>query len=149
MRLLILIGGLLLSSCTNLSSQEEELMNAIERAVILSPPMKSLDAYGRYYRYAEPGNIAAVYLIPAPSSEPEGCSVMTENDMRDCTAEEVDELRQRAATEVPRELPAGARRWVDKATEIPEINDGGCQQVNILYDVATRRFLRLECNGEA
>ncbi|HKX88013.1 MAG TPA: hypothetical protein VJM13_02285, partial [Sphingopyxis sp.] len=119
-------------------------------AIALPPAAEPLDAYGRYYRYAEPGKVAAVFLIPIPPRDTDGCSVVTRSSgMRDCTAAEIEEIRDRDAAVAARQLAAGKRRWMPAATDIPEISDGGCMQINILYEVAARRFLFVACNGDA
>ena len=39
------------------------------------------------------------------------------------------------------------RSWVSRPADFPVIFDGGCSVVNIVYDLETRSFLRVACNG--
>jgi hypothetical protein len=52
---------------------------------------------------------------------------------------------------VVRDMKQDARPGIRIVTErdIPEIDDGGCHQVNIDYDVATDTITRIRCNGQA
>lgn len=40
-------------------------------------------------------------------------------------------------------------RRVDRWDHLPGIADGGCAQVNVLWDVARRRLVHVNCNGLA
>jgi len=46
-------------------------------------------------------------------------------------------------------LEAGQRQWLADYQEFPGILDGGCLVVDVLFNPATRKFERVECNGEA
>lgn len=48
-----------------------------------------------------------------------------------------------------RRPPAGRRRWFDDPADIPMIFYGGCSQVNVEYNLATRRVVTVSCNGLA
>jgi hypothetical protein len=54
-------------------------------------------------------------------------------------------------TAVVKDMHQDARPGVRIVTErdIPEIEDGGCHQVNLEYDVATDSITRIRCNGVA
>jgi hypothetical protein len=54
-------------------------------------------------------------------------------------------------TAVVKDMHQDARPGVRIVTErdIPEIEDGGCHQVNVEYDVATDTITRIRCNGQA
>ena len=48
-----------------------------------------------------------------------------------------------------RQTPAGQRRWFDDPADIPIIFDGGCSQVNIEYDLTSRKVVTVSCNDLA
>jgi hypothetical protein len=52
---------------------------------------------------------------------------------------------------VVKDMHQDARPGIRLVTErdIPEIEDGGCHQVNLEYDVATDAVTRIRCNGQA
>ena len=41
------------------------------------------------------------------------------------------------------------RVWVSRPADFPVVFDGGCSVVNVAWDLETRSFLRVTCNGEA
>lgn len=47
------------------------------------------------------------------------------------------------------ETPAGHRRWFAKPIDLPSMSDGGCMQISVAYDIASRRITRAVCNGYA
>ena len=54
-------------------------------------------------------------------------------------------------TAVVKDMHQDSRPGIRIVTErdIPEIDDGGCHQVNVEYDVATDTVTRIRCNGQA
>jgi hypothetical protein len=44
---------------------------------------------------------------------------------------------------------AGESRWLDRADDMPIRFDGGCSQINILFDLRTREVEQAFCNGSA
>ncbi len=48
-----------------------------------------------------------------------------------------------------RQPPAGRKRWFDDPADMPMIFDGGCTQVNVEYDLTTRKVVAVSCNGLA
>jgi|GEM_PF-651760 len=48
-----------------------------------------------------------------------------------------------------RQPPAGRKRWFDDPADMPMIFDGGCTQVNVEYDLTTRKVVAVLCNGLA
>lgn len=48
-----------------------------------------------------------------------------------------------------RRISAARRRWFDDPVDMPMIHDGGCTQVNIEYDLTTRKVVAASCNGLA
>ncbi len=55
------------------------------------------------------------------------------------------------ATGVVRDMKQDPRPGIRIVTarEVPEIDDGGCSQVNVEFDVASDTVTRVRCNGQA
>jgi len=114
---------------------------------------RPLANYGRNYALDRDGKVIGTYLIPlgldTPGSD-EVCEVELEDfQSRPCTQQEMNELSEGKAEYAASETPAGTSRWVEDPRDLPGVNDGGCTQITIEYEISTRRFLRVECNGEA
>lgn len=131
------------------SRSHEALMDKIERAVVLPKGAKPLNAYGRNYAFSGRDKVVATYLLPsAPLDMSEGCDVMLEDGKsRPCTKKEIAKAAKSDASNVAAQTPAGKRRWYDSVRSLPEISDGGCMQVRVEYDIATRHVSTATCNG--
>ncbi|MDB5707902.1 MAG: hypothetical protein JWN66_5018 [Sphingomonas bacterium] len=142
---------LLLAAAAPLPNRHDALMDEIERTVRLPKSANPLSSYGKSYAFAKPGKVMAIYLIPEPLHDPSlGCAVITEDlGSRPCTSQEIKESRDRDARSVADQVGAGKRRWLDDPRDLPDISDGGCTQITIEYDVASKRFLHVACNGLA
>lgn len=126
-------------------------MNRIERVLVLPKGAKPLSAYGRNYALSGSDKVVATYLIPFPSLDPSvGCEVMLEDfNSRPCTKKEIRELDKSNADSVAAQAPAGKRRWFASREGLPFINDGGCMQVNVEYDIPSQQITATFCNGYA
>jgi hypothetical protein len=135
---------MLVSGCSSPQERKREaLMNKIEKQVQLPKGARPLSEYARYYADKGDGVVAAVFLIPlSDEMRPgEGCEELLENF---------------ASREVPCEpmqfewaMPAGERRWFKDQRDLPWINDGGCAQVDVEFNIAKSTVKYVECNGEA
>jgi hypothetical protein len=143
---------LAVSGCNHAPSREATLMDEIERSVVLPKSAEPLSAYGRNYAFADQGRVVvATYLIPSPPI-PVGkrCQVMLANgSLRPCTKEQIAEQVSSDARAAAAETPAGRRRWFRTPNDLPYISDGGCQQVDVQFDIASHRILAVACNGIA
>ena len=153
MKLNILFIGLpmVLCAAADRPSERQALTDEIERAITLPDGAQPLNAYGRNYAFDGQGKVVATYLIPLlNTSLDEGCEVMLDNfESRPCTQNEIRELADAGASMAASQTPAGEVRWHDSPKSLHFINDGGCPQINVEYDVTARRVLAVECNGEA
>lgn len=128
--------------------RERAVMDAIERSIVLPAKARLLAAYGRNYAWADRTHVVATYLLPRPSSPPaEQCRVMQDSVMRPCSSREIADIARQEAEARAAETPAGHRRWFARPRDMPMIFDGGCAQVNIVYDVAGRQITQVMCNG--
>jgi hypothetical protein len=144
----LLSATLCVAACSQApESRETAIMNEIEQAVVLPRDAKPLEKYGRNYAPAGGGKVLATYLIPFPPLErSKGCEVMENWASRPCTEKEIEASDART---VEAQTPAGKRRWFNDPRSLPFINDGGCTQVSVEYNVTTHRILTVGCNGEA
>ena len=129
--------------------RENRLMDEIERTVALPTGAGPLSAYGRYYAYEGRGKVLAIYLVPEPSVG-NSCEIFTiHRGSRPCNRREIQEMKRRHARAAGLRVPAGKRRWYGDSRDLPQIADGGCMQITIEYDVASKRVLGVACNGIA
>ncbi len=123
------IPALLLVANASEGGRERALMDEIESSVRLPTGAHPIADYGRYYAFDGMDKVRAVYLVPLvlPRS-----------------------LRARGSRQDwVNDLPADKRRWEGRADRLPHVFDGGCMMVTIEYDIATKRFLRVDCDGNA
>lgn len=127
------------------SPTNRELMDDIESTIVLPPDAKPWNAYGRNYALWDNGQVVAIYLVPERTlTESYSC---VHGDGVVCSKAEVrkiveDNRKRRAAY-----AAANEQRWFDNKSDLPAINDGGCNQITIRYDIKARRFLWAGCNG--
>lgn len=130
-------------------SDQDALMDEIERKVRLPAEAEPLDAYGRYYAFSGRRRVEARYLLPPEPETPDPLPA-------DWGCEEVVALGNEIETrEIPcppdRDLShflrAGQRRWVAHRKAIPMIFDGGCRVVHVTFDLKTREVEPAFCNG--
>lgn len=133
------------------STRQQQLMDEVERSVILPKDAKPLNAYGRNYAFSGKTKVVATYLIPFPPRDrSDGCDVLLKNfDTRPCTKKEIAESVRSDARSVAAQTPAGSRRWYRSPDSLPFIDDGGCMQINVEYDIAAHHVVRVSCNGYA
>ena len=132
-------------------TRQQQLMDEVERSVVLPKGAQPLNAYGRNYAFSGKGKVVATYLIPFPPFDmSDGCDVMLKNfDSRPCTKKEIAESVRSNARGVAAQTPAGSRRWYRSPNSLPFINDGGCLQISVEYDIAAHHIVRVSCNGYA
>ena len=135
---------ILLAGCSTPEERKHKaLMDQIENQVQLPKGAHALGDYARYYTHDENGDVHGVYLIPF-NDEPrpgEGCEELGSN------------LTGRNVSCPPGQsqdaLAAGKRRWVDDRRNIPFIMDGGCMEVDVIFDASKGRIKSAYCNGVA
>lgn len=132
-------------------SREQGVMDAIERSIVLPQKAWPFAAYGRNYAWSDATHVVATYILPSlPSVPREGCDLLTDDfKTRPCTPEENAEMDRQETQFRTAETPAGQRRWFAKPIDLPSMSDGGCMQISVAYDIASRRITRAVCNGHA
>ncbi|WP_426259814.1 hypothetical protein [Sphingomonas sp. DC1100-1] len=132
-------------------SREQAVMDAIERSIVLPQKAWPFAAYGRNYAWSDTTHVVATYILPSLPSDPrEGCDLLTDDfKTRPCTPEKNAEMDRQETQFLTAETPAGNRRWFAQPIDLPSIDDGGCIQVTVQYDVVSRSITRAQCNGYA
>jgi hypothetical protein len=141
------------AACAEQSSEQDALMNAIERSVTMPAGAGKLDDYLRNYAIGPDGKVVAIYVTPhqpPAAGEDVGCDVMLEDlESRPCTAAEEAELVADDQASAVTQGAAGQSRWFEDYRELPTILDGGCDVITIIYDPHAKQVESAECNGEA
>jgi len=140
------------TACQAQGDGHQALMDEIERDVQMPKYARPLNAYGRSYALVGPDKVRAVYLLPLPPFpyRANQCSTITpDGKLRRCTEAEIEQGRHQDEQIANSRPAAGRQRWFDNPENLPEINDGGCMQITVEYEIVTKRFLRVECNGNA
>ena len=65
---------------------------------------------------------------------------------RPCTIEEIDEIKQQNLVAAARFGLENESRWFAHHLKLPIINDGGCDQIEIVFDPPTGKVESAVCN---
>ena len=145
MRSAILVtAAILLINCSSPGERKQNaLMDKIEEQVQLPEGARPLGDYARYYTYGKNGDVHGVYLIPF-NDEPrpgESCEKLIANfTSRDVPCPPMQS---------PDALAVGKRQWLEDRRDLPFVNDGGCMEVDVVFDPSKARVKSVDCNGTA
>lgn len=134
-------------------SDEEAVMRTIESAVQLPDDAKALEYYSRNYALRPDGKVIAVYVRPhlmeARDSD-YNCEVMLEDfGSRPCTEVEKGGALARDQAMAERFGQSGQSRWLEDYRDLPNISDGGCDLIEIIFDPQSQMIESTQCNGDA
>jgi hypothetical protein len=136
-------------------SENDRLMDEIERQVRLPAGASPLQQYARHYALdtqgkegAGRGKVVGYYLLPfpdAPEGPDIGCSEMVNRNGQEIA------VKVTCPPDVHRqdEVGAGNRRWYKSVADLPFINDGECEMVTVIYDPSQKKVEATICNVEA
>ncbi len=118
---------------------------AVALAVIARAGALALSQYGQNYAMAENGQVVAVFLVPpkeftAKTYCMDGSGKACGKSVRSKVAEDIKIARSKIATE-------GRKRWFASPTDLPNVADGGCSRISIVYDIRLGRVLSTACNA--
>jgi hypothetical protein len=133
------------------SQRQNMLMDEIERTVALPKGARPFGAYAHNYAFNGADKVRAIYLVPEPPLKlNDGCEELLEHGRaRPCRQRELQRMAREDRRRIATQTPAGQRRWYKDKRAMPEINDGGCMQVTIEYDIRAHRASYVGCNGYA
>ncbi|WP_179042531.1 hypothetical protein [Sphingobium lactosutens] len=139
---LALPAMLLTVSCTSSEQRRHlEIMDAIEHAVQIPSGAGPMSQFARTYKYASPTRVVAFYFIPDETTDELFCEGAKEGGPKNGQV--------LLGCPPPDGMKAGERRWLNNDVFLPDINDGGCNYIDIEYDLKSKLFIRAECHGEA
>jgi hypothetical protein len=123
--------------------RQQRVMDEIEGRVALPRGAHKLSDYARFYGDVPGGKVAATYVIarPAEPASREGCTTVDANGAGEdgpCPA---------MPAWPSGGVGAGQRKWVRAGEHMPFMADGGCAQIDIVYDPRRRVFEAVACNG--
>ncbi len=136
----VLAAILALLSCTSDEDRRRiELMDAIENRIHLPVGAGPIARFARTYRFAAPDRVVGSYFTPDTAYYRSSC----------------EEARRGGRTNgqvvllcpPPEGMTAGERRWFDDDVHLPVVDDGGCDYIDVEYDVRTRTFALAHCHG--
>lgn len=142
------------AACSQEQASEHELvMRTIEAAVKLPAEAKALDKYSRNYALRPDGKVVGIYVIPRSTegrASDDGCEVLLKDlGSRPCTDAEKKTIADEEKTAAELFGQANQSRWFDDYRDLPMILDGGCDQIEIVFDPRSRAIQSAQCNGEA
>lgn len=127
------------------SPQEErehfELMDAIESKVQLPSRAGLLQDYARAYKYTSSTRVVAIYFRPFNGQDLWFCeSAKTYGS---------NNGQILLGCPPPDGMERNERRWLGSEVLLPVADDGGCDYINLVYDLTAKRVTSTTCNGEA
>jgi hypothetical protein len=130
----LMMAALFAAAASAAPPPDRATIATIERLVKLPAGARPLRSYDRWYLYR---TVSGRRMV-------EGLYLGTEyEDMRERQARNDPEFWKAASQQRP-----GRVHPVSNAWEMPAgIDDGGCDEVHVLYDVAAGRVTRVACNG--
>ncbi|MFY7745686.1 MAG: hypothetical protein ACOVQY_09670 [Erythrobacter sp.] len=128
------------------AAEQSAVIKRIEASIGLPPSAASMDEYSRNYGMRGDGKVLGVYAKRRNLS-------VSDDICKGCTEEQRQE-RQRLAKEtedwwVERYAPTGESRWIGNFDDYPSLMDGGCLQIQVIYDLAKQHVEGVWCNGVA
>ena len=143
-RALIPVAVIVLSACSSPEGREQQaMMDLIEAKVRLPGSAEPLSRYARYYADMGDGTVKGVYLVfcddaPRPGEACEELAADGSSRVVPCPDFRPDW-----------QIPAGDRTWLADRRKLPGINDGGCMEVDVIFDRAKSEVVSVVCNGAA
>lgn len=141
-RRIVIAVALGLAGC-KASNNEAVIIAAIESEVRLPVDAHPLNAYARFYAYGPNDVVVGNYLIPPSGPDLKLCE-------EEKAIEKKENMKGQSGSQYclpPRGVRAGEHRWMADYKWLPGGHDGGCNFIDVIYDLASERFLKVECHG--
>lgn len=119
--------------------QHTALMQTIENNLRLPQEAGKIEKFGRAYKFGSPNRVEAFYFVPN-----------VQHDDRFCEGAKGGGRTNGQivlACPPPDGMKAGERRWFDNDVHLPSVNDGGCNYVDVVYDIRLRKVFSARCHG--
>ncbi|WP_337847338.1 hypothetical protein [Sphingomonas sp.] len=142
------------AACSQQQAPEPDLvMRTIEAVVKLPADAKPLDKYSRNYALRPDGKIVGIYVIPRLTEGQGGkddCEVILKDlGSRPCTEAEKKKIADEEKAIAELFGQANQSRWFEDYRDLPMLLDGGCDQIEIVFDPNSRAIQSAQCNGNA
>lgn len=135
-----LFAILCFSACSSPEERRQAaIMDSIEQQVKLSADAEPIERYARTYAFKSRDRVSAVYFLPDLAND-EACRVAKGYGPKSAGA--VARL-----CPPPDGMKAGERRWFRDADSLPLISDGGCQNIDVEFDLNAGSVIFAHCQG--
>lgn len=125
---------LLVSFSTPERGEHDDLMDYIEKSIVLPNGALPLDKYARYYTEYRDSVIVGAYTTDIETREADfGCSEMLENF-------ETKDVKCPALADAK----LGERRWV-AMVDYPAVAANDCHAIQLIFNKVTRKFVDVAC----
>jgi len=158
MRIILIIAIVAaLTGCTSNMSDQTQIMRMIETRIQLPEGAEPIEAYSRNYAKLSDQKVRAIFIEPYEPSpidqtEDYGCEVLDgidengEFESRPCTGDELEETQGLDKAISESHGKANVSRWFKNSNELPGMDDGGCSQIEIIFDLRSDSFETIRCN---
>ena len=121
--------------------QHTESMDAIENNVQIPSGAGPIIKFARTYKYASSTRVVAFYFVPDDKPDEAFCKGAKEGGPTNGQI--------LLGCPPPDGMKAGERRWVSDDVFLPDVNDGGCNYIDVEYDLKSKSVTYANCHGEA
>ena len=146
------------TGCTSDISDQTRIMQMIETRVQLPEGAEPIEAYSRNYAKLSDQKVRAIFIEPYEPSpihdtEDYGCEILADIDesgefeSRPCTRDELEETQELDKAISKSHGKKNESRWFKDSNELPGMDDGGCSQIEIIFDLRSDSFETIRCNG--
>jgi hypothetical protein len=141
MKAFALLAILLLTACSTAEERRQKaLMDQIEHEVRLPTGAHPLSKYARYYAFAD-GGVHGVYIIPWDDK-----ALPADNECEQRNGSTNHGLNCQISLHP---LKVGERRWLAESRDLPIEFEGGCNVVELHFDVDNGRVTNVACHRNA
>jgi hypothetical protein len=136
----VLAAAFLMAACSSPEKrQQAELMDQIEQKVLLPREAGKIERFARAYKFGSADRVEAFYFVPDGQHDPWFCEGAKKGGRTNGQVA--------LACPSPDGLEAGERRWFGNDVHLPAANDGGCDFIEVVYDIRSRTVASAKCNG--
>lgn len=118
-----------------------QIMDDIERTMVLPPGAGNLGRFARAYKLQSSSEVIAFYFVPEADNSQLSCEVAKVGGPANG--------QLALLCPPPVGMRAGERRWFSNDVHLPDVCDGGCNYIDVRYDIRTRKLLSAVCHGVA
>jgi hypothetical protein len=137
---LLLVAAFSMAACSSVEERQQVgLMNTIESKVRFPPNAGKIERFARVYKFGSPGHVEAFYFVPDGQHDQWFCEEAKSGGRTNGQVV--------LACPPPVGMKAGERRWFGEDVYLPNVNDGGCDFINVIYEISSQTVASATCNG--